>query len=156
MKTKAIILVLLTLVIGFFLGMLTSATIRHHRMKSLRVYSSEQRFREGFYSSINPTDSQKVSIDAILNKYAAENRLLVVNFRKEMEVMMDSMKMEIEPLLTEEQLKNLRDRESEMKDMFRRSDRPMRMDTIMGKPHGPGRQGRSGGGDYSQRVVRFK
>lgn len=134
MKTKAILLVTLTLVIGFVLGMLTSAHLRHIKMKSVRMYSSEQRFRDGIYSSINPDDEQKEKIDVILNKYSSLNRIEVSNFRKELEALMDQMRAEIEPLLSAEQLEQLRLREEEMKDMFRRGERPRPSDTLMGRP----------------------
>ena len=59
MKTKSIIIIVLTLVIGFILGMLTSAEMRYHKLKPVKVYFSEERFREGFYQAIQPDDQQK-------------------------------------------------------------------------------------------------
>ena len=156
MKTKAILLVALTLVIGIFIGMLTSAHLRHQRMKSVRMYSSEQRFREGIYSSIKPDEEQKEKIDVILKKYSDLNRSVVSNFRKELESLMDQMRAEIEPLLSEEQLEQLRQREEEMKDMFRRGERPRPSDTLMDKP---GFEMERRGGRHlsdSLRGVRFK
>ena len=73
MKAKPIILVILTLVIGFVLGMLTSAQIRFHKLKPVRVYFSEDRFREGFYKIIQPDEKQRAEIDKILEKHAKIN-----------------------------------------------------------------------------------
>ncbi len=70
MKTKPILLVIITLIIGFVLGMLTSAQIRFHKLKPVRVYFSEERFMEGFYKTIEPDDKQKAEIEKILEKYA--------------------------------------------------------------------------------------
>ena len=52
MKTKAIILVILTLIIGFFLGILTSAQIRHSKMKQMRSYVSGKDFGEMMMETI--------------------------------------------------------------------------------------------------------
>ena len=73
MKTKPIILVIVTLIIGFVLGMLTSAQLRMHRLKPVRVYFSEERFMEGFYKIIEPDDRQKEEIEKIIQKYAKIN-----------------------------------------------------------------------------------
>ena len=45
MKAKPIIVVIVTLIIGFVLGMLTSAQIRYHKLMPMKVYFSEERFR---------------------------------------------------------------------------------------------------------------
>ena len=78
MKAKSIIVILVTLIIGFILGMLTSAQIRYHKLKPVRVYFSEERFREGFYRTIQPDEQQKAKIDLILDKYAKINSELQI------------------------------------------------------------------------------
>src|ERR1035437_7542774 len=58
MKVKSIFVILVTLIIGFILGMLTSAQIRYHRLKPVRVFFSEERFRDGFYKTLQPEEQQ--------------------------------------------------------------------------------------------------
>jgi hypothetical protein len=48
MKAKPVIVVIVTLVIGFLLGMLTSAQIRYHKLKPVRVYFSEEAFTKQY------------------------------------------------------------------------------------------------------------
>ena len=60
MKTRTILLAVVILIIGFILGMLTSAQLRLHKLKPVRLYFSEERFREGFYKTIQPDEAQKV------------------------------------------------------------------------------------------------
>ena len=60
--------------------MLTSAQLRLQKLKPVRVYFSEERFREGFYKAIQPDEAQKVKIDLILDKYARLNSELQGNF----------------------------------------------------------------------------
>ena len=80
MKLKSIFVILVTLIIGFILGMLTSAQIRYHRLKPVRVFFSEERFRDGFYKTIQPDEQQKAKIDLILDKFAKINSELQNNF----------------------------------------------------------------------------
>ena len=69
MKAKLILLLILTLVIGFVIGWLTSAQVRIHRLQPVRMYLSDDRFREGFYKTLEPDEKQKAEIEKILEKY---------------------------------------------------------------------------------------
>jgi hypothetical protein len=108
MKTKPIILIAVTLIIGFILGMLTSAQLRFHRLQPVRLYFSETRFMEGFYKIIEPDEKQKAEIDKILDKYSRLNSTLQSNFRKELDVNMKEFRKEIDAKLTKEQLDKLK------------------------------------------------
>jgi hypothetical protein len=122
MKAKPIILVIVTLIIGFVLGMLTSAQIRYHRLKPVRVYFSEDRFREGFYGAIQPDEKQKAKIDLVLDKYAKINSTLQSDFRKNLDESMKEFRKELDQNLTKDQiarLKEMDDRREEMSRQFR-------------------------------------
>lgn len=119
MKTKPILLVIITLIIGFVLGMLTSAQLRIHKLKPVRMYFSEERFREGFYKTIEPDDRQKEEIDKILQKYAKINGELQSDFRKQMESNMKDFRKEIDANLTKEQLSRLKEMDERRQEMIR-------------------------------------
>jgi hypothetical protein len=124
MKAKPIIIIVITLVIGFVLGMLTSAQIRYHRLKPVRVYFSEERFRNGFYDVIQPDEKQKETIDQLLSKYATINSEIQSDFRKKMDITMKEFWKELEPGLTKEQLARIKvmdQRRQEMERVNRRS-----------------------------------
>jgi hypothetical protein len=104
MKTRSIIIVVATLILGFILGMLTSAQIRHQKLKPFRVFFSDDRFREGIYSTINPDDAQKEKLEVIIKKYAKRNYDLQVNYRKDLDNFMKDLWKEMEPVLTAEQV----------------------------------------------------
>jgi len=108
MKTKSILVIVLTLVIGFILGMLVSAEVRYNRLKPVRMFFSEEHFREGFYKSIQPDEQQKKNIDIILDKYAKINSGLQNNFRKDLDDNMKSFRKEIDSNLSKEQIERLR------------------------------------------------
>jgi hypothetical protein len=119
MKARPIILIVVTLIIGFVLGMLTSAQIRFHRLEPVRVFFSEGRFREGFYQVIQPDDKQKATIDVLLSKYARLNSTTQNDFRKKLDSLMKEFWKELEPSLTKEQLSRLNDMEQRRNEMIR-------------------------------------
>jgi hypothetical protein len=142
MKAKPILLVIITLAIGFILGMLTSAQIRFHKLKPVRLYFSEERFREGFYKTLQPDEKQKAEIEKILDKYARLNSDLQGNFRKELDSNMKEFRKELDSKLTREQLarmKDIDDKRQEMIKQFRRNpdttgERDMRRRGREGRP----------------------
>lgn len=119
MKAKPIIIIILTLVIGFFIGMLVSARIRFQKLQPVRVFFSEQRFRDGFYNVIQPDDKQKVTIDDLLSKYAKVNGDFQNDFRKKIDSVMKEFWKELEPSLTKDQLERLKEMEKRRMDMIR-------------------------------------
>lgn len=129
MKTKSVIIIVLTLIIGFILGMLTSAEMRFHRLKPVRVYFSEERFREGFYKAIQPDGQQKEKIDLILDKYAKINGEIQDNFRKDLDASMKEFRRELDSNLSKEQLARLKDMDQRRQEMIRKNRKFDRSDT---------------------------
>jgi hypothetical protein len=121
MKTKPIIVIIATLIIGFILGMLTSAQLRYHRLKPVRVYFSEERFRDGFYRTIQPDEKQKAKIELVLDKYARINSELQNNFRKELDTSMKDFRKELDSNLTKEQLARLKEMDEKRQEMIRKN-----------------------------------
>jgi len=121
MKAKPIILVIVTLIIGFVLGMLTSAQIRYQKLKPVRLYFSEERFREGFYRTIQPDDQQKVKIDLVLDKYAKINSDLQGNFRKELDASMKDLRKELDANLTKDQIARLKEMDDKRQEMSKQN-----------------------------------
>ena len=130
MKAKSILVVLLTLIIGFILGMLTSAQIRYHRLKPVRVYFSEERFRDGFYKTIQPDGQQKAKIDLILDKYAKINSELQNNFRRDLDASMKEFRKEVDMNLTKDQIARLKEMDERRQEMIRQNRRNHENDTL--------------------------
>ncbi|HEY5471392.1 MAG TPA: hypothetical protein VIK07_12795 [Bacteroidales bacterium] len=138
MKAKPIIVVVVTLIIGFVLGMLTSAQIRYHKLKPVSVYFSEERFRDGFYRAIEPDDQQKAKIDVVLDKYALLNSELQNNFRKQLDANMIDFRKELDLNLTKEQLARLKDMDDKRQEMIRGNRKNHDRDSSRfreGRPH---------------------
>jgi hypothetical protein len=123
MKSKPIILFIATLIIGFILGMLTSAQIRYHKLKPVRVFFSEERFREGFYQAIQPDEKQKARIDQVLDKYAKINSDLQYSFRRQMESNMKDFRRELDSHLTKDQIARLKEMDDRRQQMIRHNRR---------------------------------
>jgi hypothetical protein len=121
MKAKPIILVIVTLIIGFVLGMLTSAQIRYQKLKPVKVFFSEERFRDGFYRAIQPDEQQKAKIDLILDKYAKINSDLQNNFRKDLDASMKEFRKELDLNLTKDQLTRLKEMDDRRQEMIRQN-----------------------------------
>ncbi|MGB8489982.1 MAG: hypothetical protein WCE64_02900 [Bacteroidales bacterium] len=132
MKTRSVLVIIGTLLIGFFLGMLTSAQLRIHRLKPVRVFFSQERFREGFYKTIQPTDQQKAIIDQILDKYAKINSDMQATLRKEMESNFRAMRKELESNLTKDQLARLKEMDERRQAMMRNERQRHMNDTTDG------------------------
>ena len=130
MKAKPIILVIVTLIIGFVLGMLTSAQIRLHRLKPVRVFFSEERFRDGFYRTIQPDEKQKAKIDLVLDKYAKINGDLQNNFRKDLDASMKEFRKELDLNLTKEQQLRLKEMDDRRQEMIRQNRINRENDTL--------------------------
>jgi hypothetical protein len=123
MKIKPILLIVVTLLIGFIIGMLTSAQIRHTKLKPVKVFFSEQRFREGFYHIIEPDDQQKEKIDVILDKYAGINDDFQDKFRKNLDSTMKEFRRELDLILTKEQQERLKEMDDRRREMIRENKR---------------------------------
>jgi hypothetical protein len=136
MKTKPILILIATLIIGFLLGMLASAQIRSHRLNPVRFFFSEDRFREGFYRIIQPDDQQKVKIDIVLDKYAKINSELQHNFHKEFEANMNAFKQEMDSYLTKDQISRLRDMDEQRQEMVRKRWQDHERDSAGFRDHG--------------------
>lgn len=148
MKAKPVLVIVITLIIGFVLGMLTSAQIRYHKLRPVSVYFSAERFRDGFYKTIEPDDKQKEKIEQVLNKYAKINSDLQNNFRKDLDETMKDFRKEIDSNLTKEQLARLKEMDDKRMEMFRQSWKNHENDTTRfrngrgGPGGGPGPGGR--------------
>ncbi len=119
MRKRQVIFAIVILLIGFVIGMLTSAQLRLTRMKPVRMYFSEERFREGFYRMIQPDEEQKAKIDLILDKYARINSETQSQFRKELDSNIKAMRKELDSNLTKDQLARLREMDEKRQEMMK-------------------------------------
>lgn len=121
MKARTLIIIFGTLVIGFLLGMLTSAQIRYQKLQPVRTFFSEELFRKNIFGTIQPEEQQKAKIDEIIGRYAVLNMTIQTDFRDKFDTMMKDFWSEIEPNLTKEQLDRIEQMEDRRAEMFNRN-----------------------------------
>ena len=144
MKTKAILIVVLTLIIGFILGMLTSAQIRHSRMKEMRTFFSGKDYAEMMINVIQPDEVQKAKLEEVMSKFYETTREMQMGFRNDFDSVTTEFKREIDTLLTKDQLDKVRELEARNRDMMQKMRRePMEHHRQRGfrpggSPRGPG------------------
>jgi len=133
--------------------MLTSAQIRYHKLKPVKVFFSEEKFRDGFYSTIQPGEQQKAKIDLILDKYAKINSELQGSFRKELDASMKDFRKELDLNLTKEQIARLKEMDERRHEMIRQNRKNHENDSSNYRDdRSHGREGRQG--HDSDRVIR--
>ena len=157
MKAKPILIVLGSILIGIIAGFLISAQLRHKRMESVRVMSSERHFREVLYRAIEPDEELKSQLEPILERYGKEGRELQKEFRSSFEIYNENYWSEIKALLTVDQLEKLEEFSKKREEEMRR----FRSDTSRGNRgkwegrRGPPQGGRRGGhrGDTARIMI---
>jgi len=140
MKTKAIIIVIATLLIGFLLGVLTSAQIRHSKLRKMRMSVSGRDFAEMMMEVINPDDQQRIELEQVMKSYENRTHEMQSEFRRDFDSVSTAFKRDIDTLLTPDQLARVREMEARNREMMEKMNRsrrdwhPYRGDR--GKPYG--------------------
>ena len=130
MKTKSIIIIVATLIIGFVIGFLVNGQLTKGRIQNFVKQGTHDGFKMRFFDIIRPDEAQKIGIEPILEEYAAKTHETVENFREEMKAEHDEMIKKLEPYLKEDQLLRLKDAQE-------RFERHERMRPGPGPGHGP-------------------
>lgn len=110
MKLKVTFIIIITLVLGIVVGALANRTFSQRRIRSI-LSSRSPEFFVAFYERIlEPDTEQSKMIREILDKYAKSISESRENFTSEMQSTFESMKAEIDPILTPEQKERLKER----------------------------------------------
>ena len=106
-KVKTALIIVATLIIGIVFGALLSRAYLHHRIKKAFVMVNPNRFAPFFEQAISPTPEQSEQIDEIFKEHAQQVFELRKNFEKGMASSFDSLRKELDSVLTPEQKKRL-------------------------------------------------
>lgn len=109
MKTKSILILIATLIIGFVIGFLTNGHLTKRKIQSFVNMGTSAGFKERLYHIIKPDEMQRNEIDPILEKYAVKIHESVVGSHDEMKNINDEMMEELEPFLNEDQVMRMRE-----------------------------------------------
>ncbi|HDL18620.1 MAG TPA: hypothetical protein ENH29_06165 [Bacteroidetes bacterium] len=131
MKAKSSIILFLTLVLGIFIGILIDRTLAHQSFeKRIAKYRARGTFSHMFERIIEPDKEnidpeQHQKIKTILEKYSEKIYRHGRKSRQEMSAIMDSLRMELDPILTAKQKARLQHRFERLR--RKPFGRPMRM-----------------------------
>jgi hypothetical protein len=107
MKTRSVLILVGTLIIGVALGMLISVQIQNAQMKKFRSFGSREGFKEATFQIIQPTPEQQSKIEAIIDDFACKNDSLRKEYRTDFISLMKRYHEELYPLLTQKQIERL-------------------------------------------------
>jgi hypothetical protein len=137
MKTKPVLIIVATLIIGFVIGFITNGQITKTKIDKFVKSGTHEGFKGKYYRVLQPDEDQMKSIDPILDKYGSLIHENVTTMQQSMKELHQKMVTEIEPYLTEEQKVRL---EESIK-RFERGEK-MRRGKRGPPPHGaPGHSG---------------
>ncbi len=108
-KTKTALIVLATLIIGIMIGALGSGAFRQQQEEKFERMPPDRRFFFFMKRVIQPTDQQREQFDRILAKYSEQISKLHEEHQNEMLALYDSMRTELQSILTEEQRSRVED-----------------------------------------------
>ncbi len=131
MKTKPVIIIIASIIIGFLIGFVTNGFITKSRIEKFVRSGTHEGFKGKYYRVIDPDEEQRKAIDPILDKYGEMIHENVVNMQKSMKDLHDAMLMEIEPYLNEDQ-------QSRLEESVRRFERDENFRSGRRRPPPPG------------------
>jgi hypothetical protein len=110
-RVKSTLIVSVTLLIGIVLGALLHARLSEDRIERIAFLRSQRGFERGIERMIDyESDEQREAVREILDGTAGRIGLHYQDSRGEMGGIIDSMRMELSTVLTEEQMERLDER----------------------------------------------
>lgn len=110
MQAKSRLVLSITLIIGVSLGILIDRTVIHQSFESrIERFRGPGGFSQIIERIIEPDSKQMEQIKIILEKHAKKMNDYRNKSRAEMKVLMDSLRIELEPVLTREQKEKLKE-----------------------------------------------
>jgi hypothetical protein len=118
-RTKTTLIIIATLVIGIFIGALGSGFVVQRSARHFGERKHREIFIDRVVEVIDPTPDQERVVRAILTKHSEQFEEMSDRFRLEAAALFDSLKADLDTVLTEEQKARLQERVEKM-------PRPMR------------------------------
>ena len=124
MKVKTTIIIIITLIFGIVLGAMLNRSFTHRRIKRAFDAVNPNRFTMILERAIDPTEEQKKQIREILQKHAKLVAELRKNLMQGMDTSMQSLKKELDSVLTPEQKERFEKMMKERPPWMRREGKP--------------------------------
>ena len=143
-RTKSILLLLATLLIGMVLGALVNARLAEQRLERLAFLRTSRGFVRFWEEAVEPQDeAQREAIEAVLQQAGRRLAEHMRTSQGEMQNIIDSTKTRLDALLTPAQRERLEQRMQRRQHRFRERP-PRRFEERRGPPGRPERSPREG------------
>ena len=120
MKIKAILTILISLVVGFVLGFLTSGQMKKQEMKKRHSHSYHEMFVFRTLGVLEARESQKDTLLPIIEGYADKAMVLKNKVSAEFDSLMHQMGRELKPYLSEFQYQKLEENTDRINQRYRK------------------------------------
>jgi hypothetical protein len=109
-KWKSFFIIVAILVIGILIGVFLAGPFMRHHVGRRHIDRGPEMFTQMMERVIQPTEEQREAVHAVLEEYSMRLEELHEDFRTEMVTTIDSLKADLDPLLTDEQKARLEER----------------------------------------------
>jgi hypothetical protein len=123
MKTKYILLLVLTLVVGFLIGSLTTGRVTRSKVDRIKSWNTREGFREHLFGIMQATESQKVQLSPMLDSFSDLHWELMKRNWESQKLLFDSMDSLIKPLIDEQQFQLLMEHKQKIRKGRENKDR---------------------------------
>lgn len=104
MKTRAFIVIIISMLIGAAIGFISANQLQHHKTKDVRSMNSKESFKDRTFNRINPSAEQIEILSPIVEEYGLRfDSLRKCTYKQYMDFLEEFHK-NLEPYLTEEQI----------------------------------------------------
>jgi hypothetical protein len=123
-NTKTALIIIGTLLIGIVIGALGSGLVVHKFATRMAEMRHREIFVERIVELIDPTPEQEPKVRDILTRHAEKFSELAEGFHEDASALLDSLRSELAPVLTEEQKARLEERRERFGRVFKHGGRP--------------------------------
>ncbi len=142
MKTKSILIIAATLLIGFVIGFLVNGRITQQKFQHFVNQDHFDAFKCRMMDVIKPDEKQVKAIEPILDEYAEKVHLTMESSKSDINSLNEKMIEDLRPYLNEHQIERLEEVHKRFNNMMRNKRRPHRFQQgdRPGDGLGPGRR----------------
>lgn len=119
-NTKTVLLIVATLLIGILIGALGSGFTAHRFARHVADMRHREVFVERMMEIIDPAPDQEDQIRGILTRHAEQFAEIADDFHGEASALFDSLRTELDPVLTDEQKARLEERHRKIGRLMKR------------------------------------
>ena len=116
---KSALIIIGTLLIGIVIGVFLVGPIAHHRMMPHIPRRGPEAFTPMLERVIRPSAEQEEAIREVLEKHSERLAEMHKDYRTEMTAIMDSLRKDLDPILSEEQKARLDERHGHFRDFMK-------------------------------------